>query len=202
MLKNGSILILILLLPLLGWSQRMEEVRISLQLQDVSLQTALQRIEAASPFRFGAKAEDIEGEKGITINASHLSVYEILRQVLAGRNLDYRQAGTNILITRREAAISTGRKYVLHGTVRTTRTGETVIGATVSILNSSIATASNEYGFYSLALPEGAYTVLVTAIGLAAKQVPLALGANTELNLALEEEAKELEAVTVASSHA
>ena len=194
---------LLLLIPFLAGAQRMEDVRLSLQLQNASLQTVLQRLEAATPFRFGARAEDIEREQGISINAADLSVYDILKQALGGRGLHYRQVGTTILITRaKEGAAATGRRYALHGTVRSARTGETVISATVSVLHTTIATATNEYGFYSLSLPEGAYTIGVTAVGMATKQVPVAVSADTELSLPLEEAAKELEGVTVASGSA
>jgi hypothetical protein len=191
---------LFFLLPFIGSAQQMEDVRISLQLHDVSLQTVIQRIEALTPFRFQAKAEDIEREAHISIQATNQSVSDILKQVLTSRNLQFRQVGTNILLTRKETSTSTGKKFSLHGTIRSAKTGETIIGATVSIVGTSAATSSNEYGFYSLTLPEGHYTVQLSAIGLETKQVAVDLTKDTQLSLSLEEESKELAAVTVTAS--
>jgi hypothetical protein len=191
---------LFFLLPWVGNAQRMEDVRISLQLQDVSLQTLVQRIESLTPFRFQAQAEDIEREAHISIHATNQSVSEILKQALAGRSLQFRQVGANIILSRKETNTSTGNKYALHGTIRSAKSGESIIGATVSILGTSMATTTNEYGFYSLTLPEGHYTVQLSAVGLENKQVVVDLTKATQLSLNLEEESKELATVTVTAS--
>ena len=191
---------LFFLLSFLCHAQRMEDVRISLQLQDVSLQTVIHRIESQTPFRFLAKAEDIERETHISIQATDQSVLNILKQVLTGRNLQFRQVGTNILLTRKETNTGSGKKFSLHGTIRSAKTGETIIGATVSIVGTSMATASNEYGFYSLALPEGQYQVQLSAVSMETKQVTVDLKKDTQLSVNMEEESKELAAVTVTAS--
>ena len=67
----------------------MEDVRITLQLNDVSLRTAMQRIEDLTTFKFLAKADDVEKELHITINVSNQPLSKILDQILAGRNLEY-----------------------------------------------------------------------------------------------------------------
>jgi hypothetical protein len=189
---------LFFILPFISNAQQVEDVRISLQLRDVSLQTVIERIESLTPFRFLANAEDIEKETHISINATNQSVNAILKQIVEGRNLQFRQAGINILLTRKK--INTAQKFSLHGTIRSAKTGETVIGATVIIPGGSIATSTNEYGFYSLTLPEGHYTIQVSAIGLATKQADVELSKDTQLSVSLKEESKELAAVTVTAS--
>lgn len=191
---------LFFILPLIASSQKMEEVRISLQLRDVSLQTVIQRIESLTPFRFLAKAEDIEHETNISLQATNQSVNNILKQVVAGRNLEFRQVGMNILLTRKQPKTNAAQKFSLHGTIRSAKTGETIIGATVTIAGGSVATSSNEYGFYSLTLPEGQYKVHVSAVGLVTTQVDVDLTKDTQLSLNLQEESKELAAVTVTAS--
>lgn len=58
------------------------------------------------------------------------------------------------------------QKYTISGTLSDDLTGEILIGATIRIkeINGTGASA-NEYGFYSLTLPEGKYTVIVQFIG-------------------------------------
>ena len=200
--------LLLLYLPFAGKAQRIEEVRISLQLQDVPLKTVLQRIEALTPFRFLAQAEMVESERHFSLHASDRPLSEILERVVEGRNLQYRQVGTNILLTRKVAPTgpsatgrpSAGQKFSLHGRVRSARTGETLIGATVSVAGTTLAVATNEYGFYSLALSGGAYTLQLSAVGMQTKLVPVILEGDTQLDLALEEDSRELQAVTVTAS--
>jgi hypothetical protein len=88
----------------------------------------------------------------------------------------------------------------IHGTVRSATTGETLIGVTITVAGSSAGTVSNEYGFYSLTLPPGNYTLVVSAVGAKAKQVTISLVKDMELDIPLESEAKEMEAVTVTTT--
>ena len=175
----------------------MENVRISLQLNDVSLHTVIQQIESLTPFRFLAKAEDIEREAHISIQATNQPVSDILKQVLTGRNLQFRQSGTNILLTPKQSITATRTKFSLHGTVRSAKTGEAIIGATVSVVGETVATSSNEYGFYSLTLPAGKYMVQFSAIGSTTSQLTVELTQDVQLSPSLELESSELATVTV-----
>jgi hypothetical protein len=191
---------LFLLVPFVASTQQMDNVPISLDLRNVSLKTVIQRIESLTPFRFLGKAEDIERENNISIQAANQSVDAILRQALKGRSLAFHQVGTNILLTRKQT--NSSQKYSLHGTVRTAKSGESVIGATISIVGTSTATITNEYGFFSLTLAEGHYSLQLSAIGLHTKQVDVDLAKDTELSVNLEEESRELATVTITSSTA
>jgi hypothetical protein len=88
-------------------------------------------------------------------------------------------------------------KVTVSGTITSARTGETLIGASVRVPNSSAGTVSNEYGFYSLTLAKGNYTLEFSAVGLNAKSQSVSLQQNLVLNIALEEASSELEAVVV-----
>lgn len=201
---------LVFLLPSYCLSQRMEDVRISLQLKDVSLRTVMQRIESLTPFKFLAKAEDVENVLHINVNVTNQPVHSILEKILSGRSLEYKQIDGNILIRKSTVKQDTpspgsivfvnNQKYSLHGTIKSQRTGETVIGATITVAGSSIATISNEYGFYSLTLTKGEYAILVSVIGMKTKQIQVAMEKNIRLDITMEEEAKDLEVVTVTAA--
>jgi hypothetical protein len=199
----------IILLPFNGTSQKIENVRISLQLKDVSLRNAIQSIEAVTPFKFLAKAEDVERELHININANNLPLNKVLDKIFVGRNLEYKQIDKNILIKRvdqkqtpvsRTDANSGVQKYILHGTIKSGKTGETIIGATILVNNSSAATISNEYGFYSLTLPQGNHTLQVSAVGMITRQVQVDMAKKIRLDLSMSEDTKSLEVVTVIST--
>ena len=53
------------------------------------------------------------------------------------------------------------QKHTISGTVRNKKTGESIIGATIRASKQQVAT-SNEYGFYSLTMPDGKYTLEIT----------------------------------------
>ena len=74
-------------------------------------------------------------------------------------------------------AASTQTKYTLSGFVRDSLSGESLIGATVQVLDDG-SVASNQYGFYSLTLPAGDYTILVSFAGYQLQQVNIKLDKN------------------------
>jgi hypothetical protein len=79
----------------------------------------------------------------------------------------------------------TRRKYTINGYIRDLATGESLIGATVSIKGSSKGISSNRFGFYSMTLPEGDYTLVTSFVGYVSIPVELNLRADTSLNISL-----------------
>ena len=56
---------------------------------------------------------------------------------------------------------SAQNRYTISGYVKDSLTGETLIGANISVKNKTKIIASNQYGFYSLTLEEGTYTIKI-----------------------------------------
>ena len=68
-------------------------------------------------------------------------------------------------------------KLTVSGSITDAATGETLIGATVEVVEKKgTGTVSNEYGFYSLTLPAGTYTLKATYAGYNAKAASITLG--------------------------
>ncbi len=89
-------------------------------------------------------------------------------------------------------------KYTLSGYVRDAASGETLLGAAVSVVGEEqLGTTTNNYGFYSLRLPEGAYRLQFSYLGYDSKQIELQLEGPERLNVKLKESSVELEEVVV-----
>lgn len=89
-------------------------------------------------------------------------------------------------------------KYTISGYVKEARTGEALIGATVSIkelMNTGAVT--NSYGFYSITIPEGSYTVTARFIGYESKSVSIALKQNVKQDFKLDEKINTLNEVVI-----
>lgn len=76
-------------------------------------------------------------------------------------------------------------KYTLSGTVSDSTKGEELINATIKIKGENIGARSNEYGFYSITLPEGKYTFIFMAAGYISNEVELNLNKDIVLNFQL-----------------
>ena len=57
------------------------------------------------------------------------------------------------------------QKYTLSGIISDAATGEKLLGVNYTIKNANTGTTTNEYGFYSITLPEGKYEVVIEYLG-------------------------------------
>lgn len=90
------------------------------------------------------------------------------------------------------------QKHTISGTIKDKETGETMIGVTIYPLElSGVGAICNEYGFYSLTLPQGEYHIVYTFIGYKTDTVLVNLNANVKLDRALSEEVLEMQEVVV-----
>ncbi len=89
--------------------------------------------------------------------------------------------------------------YTLSGNIRDAATGEDLIGASVHIVNAATGTTSNAYGYYSLSLPAGSYSVRFSYIGYASMEKTINLGSSLLLNIELDPSFMSLGEVVVAS---
>jgi len=93
---------------------------------------------------------------------------------------------------------SAQKKYTISGFVKDAKTGEELIGATVVIKEiQATGTATNAYGFYSITIPEGKYTVTAQFVGYQSKAVEINLTQSVKQDYTLEEKASVLTEVVV-----
>src|ERR1035438_1944422 len=88
--------------------------------------------------------------------------------------------------------------FTISGTVKNSESGEALIGASILIKElPGTGVSSNAYGFYSLTIPKGNYTLIVRYIGFKTKADPLTLNNSRILNISLEPEPIRVKEVVV-----
>lgn len=88
-------------------------------------------------------------------------------------------------------------KFTLSGTVKDSKNNETLIGVNIFIPSLKIGTTTNEYGFYSIAVPKGEYEIEVSYIGYQSIQQNITLNQNTKTNFSISESGQELQEVII-----
>ncbi len=88
-------------------------------------------------------------------------------------------------------------KYTISGYVKDKRTGEAMIGATVYAEGLSVGTSANEYGYFSLTLPKGEYTIVISFIGYDNYTQKVILDKNIKINTELGESAEQMDVFEV-----
>ena len=90
------------------------------------------------------------------------------------------------------------KKFTVSGYVKDSKTGEALIGATIMLSElPQTGTVSNAYGFYSLTIPEGTYTITARFMGYTPFLQQVVMNRNLKLNVGLVEKGVEQKAVVV-----
>ncbi len=89
------------------------------------------------------------------------------------------------------------QKFTLSGTVTEGASNETLIGVTILVPELRTGATTNEYGFYSLTLPEGEYQIQVTSLGFEDIVQTIQLNQNLKINFQMAEQPERLEEVVV-----
>ena len=89
------------------------------------------------------------------------------------------------------------QKHTLSGNIIDQSKGEALIGVRVKVKDQNLGAISNEYGFYSLTLPTGKYTIVVSYIGYTTQEKEIDLSENLRLDITLNEAVKEIQEVNV-----
>jgi hypothetical protein len=91
-------------------------------------------------------------------------------------------------------------KFTISGSVKDDSKGEEIISARIKVKDQPIGTNSNEYGFYSITLPQGNYTLIVSAYGFINQEIQVELKENIQLNIAMKLPVQELDEVKVSAT--
>ena len=88
-------------------------------------------------------------------------------------------------------------KFTISGYVKDKSTGEDLIGATVAIKELGTGSTTNLYGFYSITLPKGTYTVSYSFIGYSNIEKTIELTQNIKQNIEIGQNQEVLKEVVI-----
>lgn len=93
------------------------------------------------------------------------------------------------------------QKFTISGNVKDVENGEDLIGVTIFVKElPGTGAVTNVYGFYSLTLPEGEYTLQYSFVGYKTSPIKIKLSQNTKKNVELGVNSEELETFEVTAT--
>ncbi len=114
----------------------------------------------------------------------NLPLEQALKQLFSSTSIIYKVQGDHVLLKMKKAAQEKATRWTVSGHVRDSQ-GETLINATVYDLTTRQGTMTNEYGYYSLTLPEGDHLLRVTYVGCEQQTVSMKLTQNRVQNISM-----------------
>jgi CarboxypepD_reg-like domain/TonB-dependent Receptor Plug Domain len=88
-------------------------------------------------------------------------------------------------------------KFTVSGYIRDAGNGEGLIGASVYVKEAQTGAATNAYGFYSITLPKGNYTLSFNFVGFVSQNQTVELSENRRTDISLQDETVQIEEVIV-----
>src|SRR5690606_32493614 len=76
-------------------------------------------------------------------------------------------------------------RFTISGTLEDASNGESLIGASISVEELGTGTTTNEYGFYSMTIPKGNYTLNFSYLGYETIKKEIVLDQDLKFNLEL-----------------
>jgi TonB-dependent starch-binding outer membrane protein SusC len=188
---------------LLAWNgnaqvKNIEDVTVSLSLQDVKIESVFHELEKSTGYNFVFTNKELRDIPNVGVSSDNNSLYNVLLSLARQTNLTFKQVDYNIHVkkTLNSASVLIEEKVAditVTGTV-TDGKGEPVPGVTVSVPGTAIGTATDMDGKYSLSVPDGA-TLVFSFIGFESQRV--AVGDRSVINITMAEEFSSLDEVLV-----
>ena len=107
-----------------------------------------------------------------------------------------------LLVLASHIGYSQGDNHTISGYIKDAANGETIIGANVYIEEIGSGTVSNEYGFYSVNLPAGSYTLIFSYVGFDTRMEKVTIDQDIKLDMEIGVESQELQEVVISSEAA
>lgn len=92
---------------------------------------------------------------------------------------------------------SFSQNYTISGYVQEASNGESLIGVSIYNKSTNKGTSSNQYGFYSLTLPKGNYSIVYSFIGLQTIIKEVNLSQNERINISLQENSTQIQEIKI-----
>lgn len=175
-------------------AQDLLDRRISIQADDVSLKIILNRIENLADIKFTYSPKAIQAERVTSVNARSQPVREVLEMVLKPMRVNYRVAGSQIVLSQQSASSfdvedkpvnqshAVLPERTITGVVKS-ETGEGLPGVSVVVKNTTTGTTTNTEGQFRLVIPDNAGTLVFSYVGYQSQEVAISSLSNFSLQM-------------------
>jgi len=186
---------------------------ITVHANEIPLRRVLDQIEEQSGLSFSYGSRLIDEEQSVSLHVESLSLEKVLDELFRDRKMTFKVVERQIVLKRARrlkveveaGMVSAGEEqkpvqFTISGYVKDARTGEVLIGATITIPGGKEGTITNNYGFYSLTLREAVNELICSYVGYGHKSIPVQPAATQMVHFTMEKEVARLSEVTIISS--
>lgn len=157
--------------------------KISLDVKNTSIREILKQVESGFEYSF-VYNETIDLEKKKTLKVKDGKINDVLNLIFKDTNISWKISKKHIILKNSKTKSS---KVTISGYVLDIASSETLIGATVSDIGTSLGGITNAYGYFTIQVPVGQTDLRVSYIGYDAIKQTLNLQNDTIINFKLKQ---------------
>lgn len=182
-----------------------EDVYLSLDIKDASLEQTLEAITIKTNFKFAFEQKNIEAIQSITTSASNESLADILREISKTTSLSFKRVDDNIFISKKklfgksvdEDKINSGlfQGITITGKVLSGEDNSGLPGVNIIVQGTNIGTVTDIQGSYTLEVPDASSVLVFSSVGFITEEV--VVGTRTVIDLILNPDVTALSEIVV-----
>ncbi|MCL6273161.1 TonB-dependent receptor [Muricauda sp. 2012CJ35-5] len=179
-------------------NEAMAQERLTLEFENTRLSIIMDAITEQSSYHFIYNNDNVKDTNTYNLNLVDEEIQQVLATLFQNTGISFTIRNKSIILSKKQPIPQTAQaNFTLSGNVLDTETGETLLGASILVVGSQKGVVSNEYGFYSLTLPSGRYTLRISYIGYEQQELDIDLNSNQNLSIELQPTSNELSEVFV-----
>lgn len=173
-----------------GYAQK---TSITLRVNDCTIEEVLHKIERESGFSFFINSKNLNLNRRVSVSASEKNIFQVLEQVFAGTNVEYKILDNKIVLTAKETKVTQQKTKPVAGTVKD-KNGEPLIGVSIMEKGTTNGTVTDLDGNYTLTVQSENAVLQFSYVGYQKKELPVT---GPVLNVTLEDDSQVLGEVVV-----
>ncbi len=173
-----------------------QSTKLSVQVENISLEELFENISSQSDFQFIYNDEEINDIRNISAKFKKATVEEILKEVLEGSDFEFNIVDEVVVIIPKSDTIQKKQPQnsIIRGSVKDEKENP-IPGVTIYIKGTNNGTVTDASGNYSLHIPDGKSTVAFSFIGFKSQEIEV--DGTQVLNITLVADITEVEEVVV-----
>lgn len=193
------ILSLQVLLANKGRGQNLDQINVTVGLQNQNLQTLFKEIQLQTGLTFAFNTKDVDNAPAVSLPRATRSVKSTLDMALVGTRLRYEQVNQNVIISSGNMDVATMeapyavQAFSIRGKI-TNSEGEGIPGVSVFVKGTTRGTTSDAEGVYTISA-EGNDVLVFSSIGF--KSVEVAVEARGVIDVGMEDDVSSLQEIVI-----
>ncbi len=171
-----------------------QQARVSLNLNNVSIQKVFNSIEENTEYSFVYSIQAVEKLGRVTLDVENETVLNILNKCLEDTKLGFEVKG-NIIVIKPKTVVANQEKSISIEGVVTDDSGNPLPGVSVVLKGTTMGVTTDINGKFNLEIPEKGMVLVFSFIGMKSQEVKVEKGGLIEV--VLKEDKKELDEVVV-----